>query len=126
MSQQSELIRLVLALGARTVAGWTAAEQRLAAAATREGGRPGRGQIDRVRREIAGGSDPLGEAFCQLRPPEARRPMGATYTPDVLVQAMLAWVAAMRPAPARVVDPGVGSGRFLAAAGRRFARARLV
>ena len=38
---------------------------------------------------------------------------------------MVAW-AAREGAPARVVDPGAGSGRFAVAAGRRFGAARLV
>lgn len=39
---------------------------------------------------------------------------------------MSEWAASRAPAPARVVDPGVGSGRFLVAAGRRFEHANLV
>ncbi len=51
--------------------------------------------------------------------------MGATYTPPAIVSAMLAW-AATQLNPARIVDPGIGSGRFLAAAGRRFPDAQLI
>ena len=74
---------------------------------------------------IRGGGDPLGEAFIRLRPREQRRQLGATYTPDEIVSAMVAWVAG-RACPARVVDPGAGSARFLLAAGRVFSNAALV
>src|SRR4051812_24516209 len=53
-----------------------------------------------LRRLIAAGLDPLGEAFCQLRSPEKRRPFGATYPPPVLVSTMVEWAAALG-APAR-------------------------
>src|SRR5688572_10195187 len=78
---------------------------------------------DEVRAAIARGEDPLGDAFIALRVAEKRRARGATYTPAAIVDAMLAWVT---EAPARVVDPGCGSGRFLVAAGRRFPEAELV
>ena len=74
---------------------------------------------------IAAGGDPLGDALCALRSPAERRPLGATYTPRPIVEAMMAW-AARRTAPARVVDPGCGSGRFLLAAGRAFPGAELL
>jgi adenine-specific DNA-methyltransferase len=74
---------------------------------------------------IAAGGDPLGDALCALRSPAERRPLGATYTPRPIVEAMMAW-AAGRTAPVRVVDPGCGSGRFLLAAGRAFPGAELV
>ena len=35
------------------------------------------GLIDLIRL----GQDPLGDAFMRLRPPDQRRPLGATYTP---------------------------------------------
>ncbi len=62
---------------------------------------------------IAAGDDPLGQAFCGLRPPGERRTMGAFYTPAPMVDAMVAWVLAQ--GPARVVDCGCGSGRFAVA-----------
>jgi len=73
---------------------------------------------------IGGGGDPLGDAFCRLRAPAERRTLGATYTPEKLVDAMIAW--AKRQEPERVVDPGAGSGRFLVAAGRAFPKAKLL
>lgn len=51
--------------------------------------------------------------------------MGATYTPPAIVAAMLGW-ADGRVRPARVVDPGAGSGRFVVAAGRHYPEAELV
>lgn len=75
---------------------------------------------------IQSGKDPLGDYFCAIRSPEVRRDQGATYTPPEIVDAMLTWAAGETPAPARVVDPGAGSGRFILAAGRRFSKAQLI
>lgn len=120
-SAAAELIGLALALGAKDVPGWTLAEERLA------------GQVQEplplflaaTRDAISHGNDPLGDAFCRLFSAEERRPKGATYTPQPIIDAMLAWtVGQLRPA--RVVDPGAGSARFLVAAGRRFPNAELV
>ena len=76
--------------------------------------------IASLRRAIRDGGDPLGEAFCRIRSPAARRVHGATYTPRDIVEAMVAWAAGEHGQPARIVDPGAGSGRFLAAAAERF------
>jgi len=75
---------------------------------------------------IAAGGDPLGDAFVRLRSAATRRASGATYTPPVIVRAMLAWCQRQAPAPDRIVDPGAGSGRFLLAAARDFPAAELV
>jgi hypothetical protein len=107
-------------LGAARVAGWSEAEQRLADAATY----PTEGEISQVRSQILAGEDPLGEAFCRLRGPAQRRPSGQTFTPAPVVQGMVGW-ATRTLIPARVVDPGTGSARFLAAAGRRWPEAAL-
>ena len=80
---------------------------------------------DSLAHAIAAGEDPLGDAVARLRSAEARRRRGAIYTPKRIVGAMVGW-AAKQAAPARVVDPGAGSGRFLLAAGREFAQAELV
>ena len=79
-----------------------------------------------LREEIAEGGDPLGEAFCRIRSPMSRRAHGATYTPMDIVDAMVSWSAGERVRPARIVDPGAGSGRFLAAAADRFPLSRLI
>ena len=118
---ERELIALCEALGARSVAGWSAAESALASGLPV----PPRTIRDEVRGRIAAGADPLGELFCRLRPAEERRRRGATYTPSGIVRAMLDR-AAGHATPDRVVDPGVGSARFLVAAGRRFPGAVLV
>ena len=75
--------------------------------------------------QIEEGGDPLGEAFCALRPATQRRKDGAVYTPPAIVNTMLSWAESVG-APDRVIDPGSGSGRFLLEAGRRFPRALLV
>ena len=78
-----------------------------------------------VRDRIAGGDDPLGDAFLRLRPPAERRQSGAVYTPQPIVHSMVAWLSQV-PAAGRIVDPGAGSGRFSLAAGRALGAARLV
>ena len=127
--------------GARTE-GFPASEPELAAAAAalaapdapparpecalvREAPAPSPALLADLRRGIAHGGDPLGDAFCRLRPPQIRRGHGAVYTPRPIVEAMIRW-AAGAGAPARIVDPGAGSGRFLLAAGKAFPDAELV
>jgi hypothetical protein len=72
-----------------------------------------------LRKAIRAGGDPLGDSFGRIYGPESRRRLGATYTPASISTPMLRW-AADQGVPARVVDPGAGSGRFLVAAGQRF------
>src|SRR5258708_7318503 len=60
-----------------------------------------------------------------IRPAVERRGQGATYTPRGIVRAMMDW-AQSHATPERIVDAGLGSGRFLTEAGRRFPRASLV
>jgi hypothetical protein len=81
--------------------------------------------LEIVQSQIEGGADPLGEAFIHLRSPEQRRELGAVYTPERIVAAMVRW-AAEHEAPTRIVDPGAGSGRFLLAAADAFPKAKLV
>jgi adenine-specific DNA-methyltransferase len=76
--------------------------------------------------QIRAGQDPLGIEFCSLRSAKQRRRRGATYTPAAIVDAMVAWAHAEISTPARVVDPGAGSGRFLIAAAHKFPAAQLV
>lgn len=118
---EHELAGVCAALGAEAVAGWTAGEAGLVARA-----RPiERHRLEAIRAAMQEGHDLLGDAFCALRPAAQRRPMGATYTPRAIVDAMVAW-ARTEVSPGRVVDPGTGSGRFLVAAGHAFPHARLV
>jgi hypothetical protein len=119
---QRELISVALSLGARDVRGWSAAEERLVQGVT-----PATvSETARFRRAIKDEDDPLGSVFCELRSPEERRDLGATYTPAPIVTAMLAWSAANGAKPDRVVDPGAGSGRYVVAAGRKFEKAKLI
>lgn len=119
---ERHLAAIAVALGAEKVAGWSAAEDAL----TRHLPPIPRDTLRAIRRGINSGKDPLGSAFCRVRSPEIRRVQGATYTPKPIVRAMLTWAASYFPRPARIVDPGVGSARFLVSAGRRFTGARLV
>jgi adenine-specific DNA-methyltransferase len=122
------LAGLAVRLGAASVAGWSAAEQRLADAAAgdpRWAGGHAHGGLGEIRAQIRAGGDPLGEALCRLRPPATRRASGQTFTPQPVVQSMIRW-ARRTIRPARVVDPGVGSARFLVAAGRSWPGATLL
>ncbi|HEY2126334.1 MAG TPA: hypothetical protein VGH77_04010 [Streptosporangiaceae bacterium] len=129
-----DLVAAAVRLGAATVAGWSDAERQLAErAALAEHGRPaeraglaGRFDADAARDEIRCGGDPLGAAFCALRDPAQRRPLGQTFTPAAVIESMISWAAGTGCCPARVVDPGAGSARFLIAAGRRWPTASLV
>jgi hypothetical protein len=121
LASERELAAAAVGLGARSVAGWSPAEEAL----TRGLARPREAILVAVRRRLRAGDDPLGDIFCALRPPVERRAQGAVYTPLAIVDAMVGWAAA-QAVPARVVDPGAGSGRFLVRAGRCFPDARLV
>jgi adenine-specific DNA-methyltransferase len=121
---EGALAAAAVRLGAARVAGWSAAEQVLADAAWPGPAGAGPGQASQIRDLILAGEDPLGDAFCRLRDPARRRPAGQTFTPRPVVQSMVGW-AARRLTPARVVDPGTGSARFLVAAGRRWPHAAL-
>ena len=74
---------------------------------------------------IARGADPLGDNFSVIRSSTERRATGAIYTPAPIVRSMIAWVSSQGK-PARIVDPGAGSGRFILAAGEAFPDAQLV
>lgn len=104
-------------------AGLSSMEKKLARAVSSAGLK--KPPIETVRKEIQKGGDPLGEAFSALRSADARRAAGAIYTPAPIVQSMMSWLAAQGQ-PARIVDPGAGSGRFIMAAGRTFPAAHLV
>jgi len=121
LKTEGDLIGAALALGAEKVSGWSAEEAALANEAVRVGD----ARAERIRRAIAAGRDPLGEAFARIRSPAARRKEGATYTPPRIIQSMLGW-AARQETPVRIVDPGAGSARFLLRAARRFPKAELV
>lgn len=121
-NSESRLIGIALALGAERVVGWSEAESRIASHA--DASSPA--AIADVKAAIRAGLDPLGDAFCALRPPSARRESGATFTPAAIISSMINWAEDSGSAPERIVDPGAGSGRFMVAAGRQFSAARLV
>ena len=102
--------------------GWSAVERRL----VRNLPKVPESTLAAMREEIADGGDPLGDAFCRIRSPMTRRVQGATYTPMDIVDAMVSWSAREHVQPARIVDPGAGSGRFLAAASARFPLSQLI
>lgn len=118
---EADLVAVALALGASRTS-LQPQERALAAKAT---GKPSAEVLKRATALIKAGKDPLGDAFCALRSAETRRENGATYTPAPIVKRMVEWASGVR-IPTRVVDPGVGSGRFLLAAGAAFPHAELV
>ena len=124
MPGEQALVELASRLGAASVAGWSAAERDLVARAAGRG--PGSARVAAARDRIRAGEDPLGDTFCVLRGPAGRRVLGQTFTPPVVIESMIAWVAGTGIRPARVVDPGSGSARMLLAAGRRWPQAALV
>ena len=121
LQSEATLVAVALALGAREVPGWSSAEEQL----TGEAGEVPKAIVADVTARIQDGEDPLGEAFCKLRPPAERRTKGATFTPHTIVDAMVEWAAEFSP-PNRIIDPGTGSGRYLVTAGRRIPNASLL
>ncbi|WP_433675627.1 Eco57I restriction-modification methylase domain-containing protein [Microbacterium gorillae] len=117
-----ELAQLCFALGAASVGTLDKSERALMIASPT---RLPSQQVEIVRQAILKGEDPLGEAYISLRSPQERRPLGQTYTPRAVVEAMISW-AEDQGVPSRIVDPGVGSGRYLLAAARAFPEAELV
>ena len=117
------LVSLAAALGAEETGDLSAAERRLIDEQDQDAA-PAAELVLRAASLIRRGEDPLGDAYCAIRSPGERRPLGQTYTPHPIIEAMLHW-ASDHGTPARVVDPGAGSGRYLLAAGRRFPEAEL-
>jgi adenine-specific DNA-methyltransferase len=132
-ASQREIISAAMRLGAATIAGWSQREALLAGTLANDCAadriaRPPMGSvtsIEELRAQIREGEDPLGCAFISLRAAPVRRALGATYTPFPIVRSMLTW-AYEHGAPERIVDPGVGSGRFLLCAAQLFPEAHLI
>lgn len=102
--RESSLVRLAIDLGAADAGGpLSAAEARLVTRANRLMASTPRTRLATARRALRAGLDPLGDEFCAIRTPSARRESGAIYTPPALVQPMVDWV--MDESPARVIDP---------------------
>lgn len=117
------LVSLAAALGAEETGDLSTAERRLIDEQDQDAA-PAAELAPRATALIRRGEDPLGDAYCTIRSPGERRPLGQTYTPRPIIEAMLHW-ASDHGTPTRVVDPGAGSGRYLLAAGRRFPAAEL-
>jgi len=83
-------------------------------------------RIAAVVAAIQRGEDPLGNTYCVIKDPEARRSAGQTFTPTGVVVTMFDWASSMRGNISRVVDPGAGTGRYTIAALKRFKRAHAV
>ena len=123
LKTEGHLISAAVALGAGTVKVLSPSEEKLC----RKGGSSyDDATRDWLKQSILKGNDPLGDAFCRLRAPEVRRAKGATYTPTTIVRAMVGWARARKEAPVRIVDPGVGSARFLMVAAQAFPNAELI
>ena len=120
INSTEELLAVAIALGARTISGWSEQEEQLAR------GLPCASEqaCCWVQDQIDKGNDALGDLFMTLLSSEERRPRGATYTPQPIIDSMLTW-ARDRIRPRRIVDPGTGSGRFLVSASLRFSEAEL-
>src|ERR1019366_1275737 len=126
LETESEVVAAAVALGALRFPDLSSAEMAL----IRRAGDLPACTAEYLKRDIGRKRDPLGDAFAVLRTPAERREQGATYTPFAIVEAMVNWAAASQAGtasgPERIVDPGVGSGRFLLAAGRKFPHAELI
>ena len=81
--------------------------------------------LNSVVEEIRQGSDILGSSYMRLNAPQARRLHGETYTPEAIVESMVATARSMGK-PTRVVDAGCGSGRFAIACAAAFSQAQVV
>ena len=115
-----ELIGVCAALGAGTFETLAPEEQSLLADAPKKADQ---GTLDFFKSQILEGKDPLGEEYCRLVSPQDRRPLGQTFTPEVVIESMVAW-AEDHGRPERIIDPGSGSGRYLLAAVRKFPTAK--
>lgn len=73
--------------------------------------------VTAAAKDIRAGGDPLGKLFYNFRAADERRASGAVYTPDRIIDPMIAWT--FEQGAARIVDAGSGSGRYTAAVLRR-------
>ena len=117
IQSEASLVRLALTLGAAGIGGPMSAGESKLVRQSEELPKLAQSQVAAAKWAVQAGADPLGEAFCRLRDAATRRADGAVYTPSQLVGPMVDW--ALDQKPDRVIDGGVGSGRFLAEVLRR-------
>ena len=117
IQSEASLVRMALTLGAAGVGGPMSAGESKLARHSGELPKLAQSQVAAAKWAVQAGADPLGEAFCRLRDAATRRADGAVYTPSQLVGPMVDWALGQKPD--RVIDGGVGSGRFLAEVLRR-------
>ncbi|PFG69063.1 N-6 DNA methylase [Propionibacteriaceae bacterium ES.041] len=122
ISHFGDLVRLCAALGAESVGALAPEERELI---DQHPGALNESLVDEAVRQVQAGLDPLGDVYTRLLSPLERRPLGQTYTPTAIVASMVSW-ASDQGRPARIVDPGAGSGRYLLAAARAFPDADLL
>lgn len=121
ISSEIQLAQIAFALGASKVRGLSDQEDALFSKSSSNVDY----LADKVFAAIRRGEDPLGDAFCSLRSPLVRRSSGAVYTPYRIVNAMAQW-ALLHAVPDTIIDPGVGSARFLVAGAKLFPNAKLI
>jgi len=88
--------------------------------------RLGKEETENLKFLIRSGQDPLGDAYCALRSQDERRKAGAIYTPYTIIAPMVNWPHFENLSPARIVDAGAGSGRFILRAGAVYNSALLI
>lgn len=121
LSSLEELAGVCVGLGAESMGTLETAEELLVQRSSSTGDE----SVAWFRNAILEGGDPLGDAYCELVTSENRRPLGQTYTPEVIIQSMMHW-AKDSGRPARIIDPGAGSGRYLLAAAKAFPDASII
>ena len=116
MTGERHLARLARELGAAIVGGPLSAAELGLLRSCETAVPPSKRELAELRKQIRGGTDPLGESLCAMRTPAERRATGSFFTPRPIVDAMLAWVSLQEAG--EIVDCGAGSGRFALAAAR--------
>ncbi len=116
-STEVSLAALAVALGATGHGGpLSPGEERLAREAAAGPAPPNR-DVQGAADAIRAGGDPLGDRLIAARPQAERRQLGQVFTPAAITGPMVGWT--LEQAPARVIDPGCGSGRFALEIARR-------
>jgi adenine-specific DNA-methyltransferase len=117
LDSEEKLVRAAVDLGAADIGGPLSIAEMDLARSVADYPAISSATLRELRSEILAGRDPLGEAFCFIRDQSARRVAGAIYTPSQIVTPMVEWI--LDQTPGRIVDAGVGSGRFLSEVIRR-------